>query len=88
MKTCRDCKALFDVVGDCHAMAGVQPCPRHAAVDELVEAFGRILAGFDDGTWGRNTEKDDDPVWAIKLLPRLRELAEAKQLLARLKEPQ
>lgn len=65
--------------------SGIIYCPKHAAVDELIEACGKVLAGFDDGTWGRNTENDDDPMWAIKLLPRLRELAEAQGILARLR---
>ena len=42
---------------------------------ELTEAIRRVLEGFETGVFVRSVEKDNDPAWAMKLIPYLRALA-------------
>ena len=44
---------------------------------ELLAALKGILAGFEANVWQRNIDGDNDPAWAIKLLPHLKALADA-----------
>lgn len=47
----------------------------------LEEAVRTILRGFNEGVFVRSIENDDDPRWAIKLLPFIQALAVAQQAL-------
>lgn len=53
--------------------------------DELVAALEGVLAGFDAQIFVRSTVGDLDPMWGIKLLPYLKALADARELLAKAK---
>lgn len=49
--------------------------------DDPVHVLARILKAFENGTWVRNTKYDNDPVWAVKLVGPLRDLALAAQIV-------
>lgn len=53
-----------------------------AHADRLAEAFKAVMEGFNDETWVRTTANDHDPMWGIKLMPRLAELSKAMELIS------
>ena len=52
-----------------------------AAHQAVVNAARGVLAGFDEGIWVRTIEYDNDPGWAMKLLPHLQTLAALQNAL-------
>ncbi len=54
-----------------------------AAAPELAAALAGILKAFDDGAFVRNTDNDHMSDWAVKLLPYIKLLGDAKASLAK-----
>ena len=49
---------------------------------KILTAAKGVIAAFDAGVFVRSTRSDDDPAWAIKLLPHLRSLAQLSEAVA------
>lgn len=49
--------------------------------NDLEATLCAILDGFTDGVFVRSTKDDDEPGWAIKLLPYIQTLARASELV-------
>lgn len=54
-----------------------------AAAPELLAALKAILEAFDRRVFVRNVRHDDDPNWAIDLIPHLAALANAQTAIAK-----
>ena len=48
----------------------------HGINTQLYTAAKGVIAAFDAGAFVRSTANDNDPAWAIKLLPHLRALTQ------------
>lgn len=48
----------------------------------LREALGDVLAMIDEGWLGRDTSRDHEPDWAVRQMPYVQRLADAKRVIA------
>ena len=50
--------------------------------EQLEDAVRTILRGFDEGVFVRNTDRDSDPAWAIKLFPFIHAIGIAQRIVS------
>ena len=50
---------------------------------DLLDALKRVLTGFEENAFQRNTDGDGDSGWAIKFMPHLMALADAARAIAK-----
>ena len=57
-------------------------CPLHEAAPKLLEALTAVMDGFDRGVFVRNILGDEQPDWAMKLIPFVQTLGKAQAAIA------